>query len=111
MNANEDYIQRHEVMEIFAKEIALTKEEEEFSAYHLLHILSAILNYEEQLEHLDKLIVSFQRHHNNEVNIGTKRGDLLKKVPEVINGFRDFFIVFNSSYEGQAHHVIHPPSG
>ena len=50
--------QRHEVMEIFAKEIALTKEEEEFSAYHLLHVLSAILNYEEQLEHLDKLIVS-----------------------------------------------------
>ena len=48
-------------MEIFAKEIALTKEEEEFSAYHLLHILSAILNYEEQLEHLDQLIVSIQQ--------------------------------------------------
>ena len=81
MNANEDYIQRHEVMEIFAKEIALTKEEEEFSAYHLLHILSSILNYEEQLEHLDKLIVSFQKHHNNEVNIETERGDLLKNSP------------------------------
>ena len=51
-DSSEDYVQRHEVMEIFAKEIALTKEEEEFSAYHLLHILSAILNYEEQLEHL-----------------------------------------------------------
>ncbi len=72
MNANEDYIQRHEVMEIFVKEIALTKEEEEFSAYHLLHILSAILNYEEQLEHLDKLVVSFQKHHNNEVNAELK---------------------------------------
>ena len=65
---NEEYIQRHEVMEIFAKEIALTKEEEEFSAYHLLHILSSIFNYEEQLEHLDKLIVLFQKYHNNKVN-------------------------------------------
>ena len=37
-DSNEEYVQRHEVMEIFAKEIALTKEEEEFSAYHLLHI-------------------------------------------------------------------------
>ena len=51
---NEDYIQRQEVMDIFAKEIALTKEEEEFSAYHLLHVLSALLNYDEQLEHLDR---------------------------------------------------------
>lgn len=66
--ANEDYIQRHEVMEIFVKEIALTKQEEEFSAYHLLHILSSILNYEEQLEHLDKLITSLQKHHENEMN-------------------------------------------
>ncbi|KXH78839.1 aromatic acid exporter family protein [Sporosarcina sp. HYO08] len=62
-----EYVQRHEVLEIFAKEIALAKEEEEFSAYHLLHILSSILNYEEQLEHLDKLIVSFQKHHYEEL--------------------------------------------
>ncbi len=68
MSPNEEYIQRHEVMEIFAKEIALTKEEEEFSAYHLLHILSSIFNYEEQLEHFDKLIILFQKYHNNEVN-------------------------------------------
>ncbi len=66
---HDDYLQRHEVMEIFAKEIAITKEEEEFSAYHLLHILSSILYYEEQLEHLDKLIVSFQSFHNNEMNM------------------------------------------
>ena len=67
-DTNEDYIQRHEVMEIFAKEIALTKEDEEFSAYHLLHILSSILNYEEQLEHLDKLITSIQKNYENEMN-------------------------------------------
>lgn len=68
-DSSEEYIQRHEVMEIFAKEIALTKESEEFSSYHLLHILSAILNYEEQLEHLDKLIVSIRRYHESEMNI------------------------------------------
>lgn len=65
---NEEYIQRYEVMEIFVKEIALTKEEEEFSAYHLLHILSSIFNYEEQLEHFDKMIVLFQKYHHNKVN-------------------------------------------
>lgn len=70
--SDEEYVQRYEVMEIFAKEIALTKEEEEFSVYHLLHVLSAILNYEEQLEHLDMLIVSLQRYHENEINTKLK---------------------------------------
>ncbi|WP_342514493.1 aromatic acid exporter family protein [Sporosarcina sp. FSL K6-1522] len=69
ITVHDDYVQRFEVMEIFLKEIAITKEEEEFSTYHLLHILSAIFNYEEQLEHLDKLIISYQKHHNNEVNV------------------------------------------
>ncbi|MDS9473323.1 aromatic acid exporter family protein [Sporosarcina pasteurii] len=64
----ENYIQRHEVMEIFAKEISVTKEIEDFSTYHLLHILSAILNYEEQLEHLDKLITYIQKNHESEVS-------------------------------------------
>jgi uncharacterized membrane protein YgaE (UPF0421/DUF939 family) len=72
ISSGEEYVQRHEVMEIFAKEIAISKEEEEFSAYHLLHILSSILNYEEQLEHLDLLIVAFLKHHKNEVNMKLK---------------------------------------
>ncbi|MCG7345768.1 aromatic acid exporter family protein [Sporosarcina sp. ACRSL] len=65
---NEEFIQRHEVMDIFAKEIAITKEEEEFTTYHLLHVLSSLLNYEEQLEHLDRLIISNQRRHGHEVS-------------------------------------------
>ncbi len=68
MSDSEEYIQRHEAMEIFAKEIGVTKELEDFSAYHLLHILSAMLHYEEQLEHLDKLISSLQKHRGDEVN-------------------------------------------
>lgn len=67
-SSTEDYIQRYEVMEIFAKEIAITKEIEDFSTYHLLHILSSMLHYEEQLEHLDTLISSLQKHRGDEVN-------------------------------------------
>lgn len=63
-----EFIQRHEVMEIFVKEIAITKEEEEFSTYHLLHVLSSLLNYEEQLEHLDTLITSYQSRFEDEEN-------------------------------------------
>ena len=33
---HEAFIQRQEVMDIFVQQIALTKEEEEFSTYHLL---------------------------------------------------------------------------
>ncbi|MDW0110821.1 FUSC family protein [Sporosarcina aquimarina] len=66
---HDEYIQRHEVMDIFLNEIALSKEEkEEFSTYYLLHILSSILNYEEQLEHLDSLVVTYQRRYDSEAN-------------------------------------------
>ena len=69
---NEEYLQRNEVMEIFIKQIALAQEledEQEFSSYHLLYILSRILDYEENLEHLDTLIVSYRSYHSEEKNI------------------------------------------
>lgn len=66
--SKDDYLQRHEVMDIFIKEITVSKATEDFSTYHILHILSAILHYEEQLEHLDKLITSIQKHRGDEVN-------------------------------------------
>ncbi|WP_019413449.1 aromatic acid exporter family protein [Paenisporosarcina sp. TG20] len=69
---NEDLLKRHEVMEIFAREIALSKEEETFSSYHLLHLLSSVLDYEEQLEHLDTLIVSHQNYHGDEIKVDLK---------------------------------------
>lgn len=65
----EEFLQRNEVMDIFAKHIVLehsNEGEEEFSSYHLLHILSRILDYEENLEHLDLLITSFLQHHPSE---------------------------------------------
>lgn len=68
----EEYLQRNEVMEIFIKQIALAQEleeEETFSSYHLLYILSRILDYEENLEHLDTLIVSYRNYHSKEKNV------------------------------------------
>jgi uncharacterized membrane protein YgaE (UPF0421/DUF939 family) len=65
----ETILPRHEVMEIFAREIANSSNEESFSSYHLLHVLSSILDYEEQLEHLDTLIISHQNYHGDEINV------------------------------------------
>lgn len=65
----EAFIQRQEVMNIFVQQIALTQIEEEFSTYHLLHLLSSILKYEEQLEHVDKLITAYQNFHSKELTV------------------------------------------
>ena len=65
----ESMMQRQEVMEIFAKKIAETSIDGSFSTYHLLHVISAILDYEEQLEHLDTLIISHQNYHGEEIKV------------------------------------------
>lgn len=65
----EEFLQRNEIMDIFAQHIVhehASESEEEFSSYHLLHILSRILDYEENLEHLNTLITSFIQHHASE---------------------------------------------
>lgn len=70
---NEEYLQGSELMEQFIKQIASAQEEatedEQFSSYHLLYILSRILDYEENLEHLDTLIVSYRSYHSDEKNL------------------------------------------
>lgn len=70
---NEEYLQGSELMEQFIKQIALAQEDasedEQFSSYHLLYILSRILDYEENLEHLDTLIVSYRSYHSDEKNL------------------------------------------
>ncbi|WP_391117273.1 FUSC family protein [Psychrobacillus sp. L3] len=68
-NGSEAFLQRQEVMDIFVQQIALTRIEEEFSTYHLLHLLSSILKYEEQLEHIDTLITSYQNFHHSELTV------------------------------------------
>ncbi|MEK4487128.1 aromatic acid exporter family protein [Psychrobacillus sp. FSL H8-0484] len=68
-DGSDAFLQRQEVMNIFVQQIALTQEEEEFSTYHLLHFLSSILKYEEQLEHVDTLITSYQNFHSKELTV------------------------------------------
>lgn len=69
----EEYLSGGKLMEQFIKQIAIAQEEttddQQFSSYHLLYILSRILDYEENLEHLDTLIVSYRSYHGNEKNI------------------------------------------
>ena len=50
-------------MDAFISEIKKIEVEDEFQPYHLMHILSAIIEYEEQLEFLDKFISTFQTYH------------------------------------------------
>lgn len=72
LEANEHYIQRHEMMDIFNKQIAKALEADNdttYASYHLLYILSRILDYEENLEHLDTLIVSYQSFHGKEIDL------------------------------------------
>ncbi|AQQ52504.1 FUSC family protein [Planococcus lenghuensis] len=65
------HLKRQEVMDVFVKEISIAQtEEEQFSSYHLLHVLSALLDYEEQLEHLDLLILAYQSYHSEEIENG-----------------------------------------
>ncbi|ATP41845.1 hypothetical protein CSE16_18470 [Solibacillus sp. R5-41] len=70
---HEEYLQGGELMEQFIQQIATAQEvateDEQFSSYHLLYILSRILDYEENLEHLDTLIVSYRSYHSNEINV------------------------------------------
>lgn len=70
-SVDENHLNRSEVMEQLIEQIAIEKNresEEEFSSYHLFYIFSRILDYEENLEHLDTLIVSFRNYHGKEIN-------------------------------------------
>lgn len=70
---NTDYIQRHDMMELFIKQLTIAHAEDdetEFSSYHLLYILSRILDYEENLEHLDTLIVAYKNYHDEHIDMG-----------------------------------------
>ncbi|MFD1864662.1 FUSC family protein [Planococcus sp. FY231025] len=60
---------RQEMMAVFVKEINIAHEQaaSEFAIYHLMHVLSAIVDYEEQLEHLDLLIISYHNFHSDEI--------------------------------------------
>ncbi|SOC00189.1 uncharacterized membrane protein YgaE (UPF0421/DUF939 family) [Ureibacillus xyleni] len=66
-----------EVMDQLIQQIAYEQDresEEEFSSYHLFYIFSRLLDYEENLQHLDTLIVSYRSYHGNEKNSDLEEG-------------------------------------
>ena len=68
---NEENQKYEDVMEQLIQQIAFEQKregEEEFSSYHLFYIFSRLLDYEENLEHLDTLIVSYRSYHSEEKN-------------------------------------------
>ena len=52
-----------ELLNLFFANQKEAKIEEEATLSHTVQILSAIINYDEQVVHLDKLITSFQTYH------------------------------------------------
>ncbi|MCJ8009158.1 aromatic acid exporter family protein [Lederbergia wuyishanensis] len=60
---NENIFNREQLMNAFLQEIKNSETEDEFQPFHLMHILSDIIEYEEQLEHLDKVIRTYQKFH------------------------------------------------
>lgn len=68
---NEEENKHADVMVHLIQQIAFEQDregEEEFSSYHLFYIFSRLLDYEENLEHLDTLIVSYRSFHGKEIN-------------------------------------------
>lgn len=59
---------KHQFMEAF---MTIQKDQESECFYHLLPLVSTIIDYSEQLEHLDTLIYSFHSYHkeDNEIKI------------------------------------------
>jgi len=57
------YLNRKELVQLFFSKQKEAKLSDEATLTHTMQIISAIIDYDEQVEHLDKLITSFQTHH------------------------------------------------
>lgn len=68
------FLNRKELVHLFFAHQKEAKLEDEATLTHTMQIISAIIDYNEQVEHLDKLITSFQTYHKktNEVSIETE---------------------------------------
>jgi uncharacterized membrane protein YgaE (UPF0421/DUF939 family) len=63
--------QRNELMDLFMQEVNDQHFRSQIRPFHLMRLLSAIVEYHEQLKHFEKLLDSFQTFHKdkNRVNI------------------------------------------
>ncbi len=71
-----DYTGRKELLESFLSEVQVHYKDQDFETFHLLHIFSAIFDYDEQLRHLETLITSFQSYHKDENEISIQETEM-----------------------------------
>ena len=62
-------LNRKEIFQLFLSYQSQIPGNEELSQYHLMQIVSAIVDYDEYIEHLDLLITSFQCYHKKESKV------------------------------------------
>lgn len=63
-----DDFDRDQLLDAFIKEMKKSdSQDDEYKPYHLIHFISALIEYEEQLEHLEKLIKSIWKYHLKDV--------------------------------------------
>jgi uncharacterized membrane protein YgaE (UPF0421/DUF939 family) len=65
-------INKKELFELFLNHQMLYSNQDDPHLYHTMQIISSIIDYGEQVEHLDTLITSFHSFHHNEVSIEQK---------------------------------------
>jgi hypothetical protein len=61
-----------ELFELFLNHQKLYRDQDDPHLYHTMQVISSIIDYGEQIEHLDTLITSFHSFHHNEVSIEKK---------------------------------------
>jgi uncharacterized membrane protein YgaE (UPF0421/DUF939 family) len=62
-------INKEELFQFFLEHQRNLSEENNPHLYHTMQIVASIIDYSEQVEHLDVLITSFHYYHNNEISI------------------------------------------
>ncbi|EGQ2857312.1 aromatic acid exporter family protein, partial [Staphylococcus pseudintermedius] len=60
---------KKEVITAFQEEVIVDPEPENFSYANIMHIISALEEYRYNLEHLDRLRVSYFKYHNTDPDI------------------------------------------
>jgi uncharacterized membrane protein YgaE (UPF0421/DUF939 family) len=62
-------LNRKELFNLFLSFQSQVTDEHEIAHYHLMQVISVIVDYDEYIEHLDLLITSFQSYHKKESEI------------------------------------------
>lgn len=69
------YLNKQELFDYFLAHQKETAEQNSPHHYHTMQIVASIIDYGEQVEHLDTLITSFHSFHHNEISIEVENAD------------------------------------